>query len=90
MQRSKQCQGEEYLKLNNQSRRVGNLLDGTECTILLDTGASKNSTSKNIYMSNKCLNLLPKFTLKCKSIQVGNSAFVSRLLTVPVIIEVQD
>ena len=43
---------------------VGKLLDGTECQILLDTGASKSFMSKSHYLHCKSLHSLPKFTLK--------------------------
>ena len=63
------------------------LLDGTECQILLDTGASKSFMSKSYYMHYKSLHSLPKFTLKTQSIQVGNGQSVSVLFIIPVIID---
>ena len=38
----------------------GELLDGTECEILKDTGASKSYMSKSYYMHCKSLHAMPK------------------------------
>ena len=43
---------------------LGKLLDGTECQLLLDTGASKSFMSKSFYMHCKSLHSLPKFALE--------------------------
>ena len=43
---------------------TGKLLDGTECQILLDTGASKSFMSKSHYLQCKSLHSLPNFTSK--------------------------
>ena len=40
---------------------LGKLLDGTECQLLLDTGASKSIMSKSFYMYCKSLHSLSKF-----------------------------
>ena len=64
------------------------MLDGTECQLLLDTGASKSFMSKSIYMHCKSLHSLPKFASKTQGIQVGNSQFVSVLFVIPVTIDV--
>ena len=37
---------------------LGKLLDGTECQLLLDTGASKSFMSKSFYMHCKSLHSL--------------------------------
>ena len=55
---------------------MGKLLDGTECQILLDTGASKSFMSKSCYMHCKSLQSLPKFASKMLRIQVGNGQLV--------------
>ena len=67
---------------------VGKLLDGTECQILLDTGASKSFMSKSCYLHCKALCSLPKFASKTQRIQVGNGQYVSALFIIPVIIEI--
>ena len=63
-------------------------MDGTECQILLDTGASKSFMSKSYDLCCKALHSLPKFTLKMQRIQVDNRQYVSVLLIIPVIIEI--
>ena len=67
---------------------MGKLLDGTECQILLDMGASKSFMSKSYYMCWKPLHSLPKFASKMQRIQVGNGQFVSVLLIIPVIVDI--
>ena len=67
---------------------LGKLLDGTECQILLDTGASKSFMSNSFYMRCKPLHSLPKFASKTQRIQVGNGQCVSVLFTILGIIDV--
>ena len=67
---------------------MGKLLDGTECQILLDTGASKSFMSKSYYMHCKSLHSLPKFVYKTQRIQVGNGQLVSVLFIIPVIVDI--
>ena len=71
-----------------QGYTLGKLLDGTECQLLLDTGASKSFTSKSPNIHCKLLHSLPKFASKTKRIQVGNDQYVSVLFNIPVIIDV--
>ena len=52
---------EESFTISEQGYTLGKLLDGTECQILLDTGASKSFMSKSYYMCCKSLHSLPKF-----------------------------
>ena len=61
---------------------VGKLLDGTECQILLDTGASKSFMSESYYLHCKALHSLTKFALKTQRIQVGNGHYVSVLFII--------
>ena len=67
---------------------MGKLLDGTECQILLDTGASKSFMSKSYYMHCNSLHSLPKSASKTQRIQVGNGQFASVLFITPVIIDI--
>ena len=53
---------EESFPISEQGYTIGKLLDGTECQILLDTGASKSFKSKSYYMHCKSLHSLPKLT----------------------------
>ena len=52
---------EETFPISEQGYTVGKLLDGTECQILLDTGASKSFMSNSYFLHCKSLHLLPKF-----------------------------
>ena len=79
---------EERFPTSKLGYAVGKLLDGTECQILLDTGASKSFMSKSYYLSCKALQLLPKFALKTQRIQVVNGQHISVLFIIPVIIEI--
>ena len=80
---------EESFPISEQGYMLGKLLDGTECQLLLDTGASKSFMSKSFYMQCKSLPSLPKFASKTQRIQVENGQFVSVLFVIPVIIDVQ-
>ena len=79
---------EESFPISEHGYTSGKLLDGTECQLLLDTGASNPFMSKSFYMRCKSLHFLPKFALKTQVIQVGNHQCVSVLLIIPVIIDV--
>ena len=79
---------EEKFSITEQGYTEGKLLDGTECQILLDTGASKSFMSKSHYLHCKSLHALPKFALKIQRIQVGNGQYVSVLFIIPIIIDI--
>ena len=79
---------DESFPISEQGYTMGKLLDGTECQMLLDTGASKSFMSKSHYLHCKSLHSLPKFASKTQRIQVGNGQFVSILFVIPVIIDV--
>ena len=79
---------EKSFPISEQWYTLGKLLYGTECQLLLDTGASKSFMSKSFHMHCKSLHSLPKFASKTQTIQVGNGQFVSVLFVIPVIIEV--
>ena len=51
---------EEKIPITGQGFTLGKLLDGTECKILLDTGASKSYMSKSYYLRCKSLHALPQ------------------------------
>ena len=44
---------EESFPISEHGYTLGKLLDGTECQLLLDTGASKSFMSKSFYMQCK-------------------------------------
>ena len=79
---------EESFPISEQGYTSGRLLDGTECQLLLDVGASKSFMSKSFYMQCKSLHSFPKFASRTQRIQVGNGRCVSVLFTIPVIIDV--
>ena len=81
---------EEKFSITEQGYMVGKLLDGTECQILLDTGASKSFMSKSHYLHCKSLHSLPKFTSKTQRIQVCNGQYVSVLFIIPIIVSVSS
>ena len=79
---------EERFPITEKGYALGRLLDGMECQILLDTGASKSFMSKSYYLHCKTLHSLPKFAPKAQRIQVGNGQYVSVLFVIPVIIDI--
>ena len=62
--RSSKIKAEEKFPISEQGYMTGKLLDGTECKILLNAGASKSFMSKSHYLQCKYLHLLPQFASK--------------------------
>ena len=79
---------EQRFPISKSGYTVGKLMDGMECQILLDTGASKSFMSKSYYLCCKTLHSLPKFASKMQRIQVGNGQYVSVLFIILVIVEI--
>ena len=48
--RASKIRAEENVPISEHGYMIGKLLDGTECQILLDTGASKSFMSKSHYL----------------------------------------
>ena len=88
MTRSTKIKAEERFPITGQGFASGKLLDGTECQILLDTGATKSYMSKSYYLQCKTLHALPKFSSNTQRIQVGNGQYVSVPFVIPVIIDI--
>ena len=88
MKREEVMKAEESFPISEQGFVMGRLLNGEECQILLDTGASKSYMSKSYYLRCKSLYNLPKFASKTQRIQVGNGQYVGVLFVIPVIIEI--
>ena len=88
MTRNTRIKVEERFSITGQGFASGKLLDGTECQILLDTGATKSYMSKSYYLRCKTLHALPKFSSNTQRIQVGNGQYVSVLFVIPVIIDI--
>ena len=63
-------------------------MNGEECQILLDTGASKSYMSKSYYLRCKALHDLAKFASKARRIQVGNGQYIGVLFVILVFIEI--
>ena len=79
---------EESFPISEHGYTLGRLLDGTECQLLLDMGASKSFMSKSFYMQCKSLHSLLKFASRTQRIQVGNGQCVSVLFIIPVIVDI--
>ena len=72
MKREEVMKAEESFPISEQGFVISKLMNGEECQILLDTGASKWYMSKSYYLKCKSLHKLPKFTSKTQRFQVGN------------------
>ena len=72
MTRNTKIKAEERFPITGQGFAAGKLLDGTDCQILLDTGATKSYMSNLYYLRCKTLHALPKFSSNTQRIQVGN------------------
>ena len=88
MTKPSKIKAEESLPISEQGYPMGKLLDGTECQILLDTGASKSFMSKSHYLHCKSLHFLPKFPSRTQRTQVGNGQIVSVLFIIQTIIDI--
>ena len=88
MTRGTKIKAEERFPITGQEFASRKLLDGMECQILLDTGATKSYMSKSYYLRCKTLHALPKFSSSMQRIQVGNGQYVSVPFVIPVIIDI--
>ena len=88
MTRDTKIKAEERFPITGQGFASGKLLDGMECQILLDTGATKSYMSKLHYLQCKTLHVLPKFSSNTQRIQVGNGQYVSVFFVIPVIVDI--
>ena len=79
---------EESFPISEQGYAMGELLDGTECQVLLDTGTSKSFMSKSHYLHCKSLHSLPIFASRTQRIQEGNGQIISILFIIPIIIDI--
>ena len=89
MSRDTEVKAEESFPITARHYTRGELLDGTDCEILIDTGASKSYMLKSYFMQCKSLHAMPKFTSSTRRIQVGNGQYVGVLFVIPVIITIQ-
>ena len=68
MIKNSKINAKESFPISEQGYTLGTLLDGTECQVLLDTGASKLFMSKSHYLCCKSLHSLPKFAWRTQRI----------------------
>ena len=90
MKREEVMKAEESFPISKQGFVMGKLMNGAECQILLDMGASKLYMSKLYYLRCKSLHNLPKFASKMQRIQVGNGQYVGVLFVILVIVEINN
>ena len=88
MTRDQIIKAEEKFTISGQGFMDGKLLDNTECSILIETGASKSYMSKSYYMQCKSLHALPKFASTTQRVQVGNGQCVVVLFVIPVTVDI--
>ena len=86
MTRNTDVRAEERYPITVGGYTRGKLLEGTDCEILIDTGASKSYMSKSYCLRCKSLHTLPKFASNTQRIQVGNGQYVGALFVIPVIV----
>ena len=89
MSRKTEMKTEESFAMNAAGDTREELLDGTECVILIDTGVNNSYMSKSYYMQCRSLHVMPKFTSTTRRIQVGNGQYVGVLFLNPVNIPIQ-
>ena len=90
MTRDTYVKAEENFPITLHCYMKGKLIDGTECDILVDTGASKSYMPKSYFMKCKSLQSLPKFTSTMTRIQGGNGQYVGVLFIIHVIMTIQN
>ena len=89
MTRDTEVKAEESFPMTARGYTRGQMLDGTDYEILIDTGASKSYMSKSYFLRCKNLHAMPKFTSTTSRIQVGNGQYVGVLFVIPVNITIQ-
>ena len=88
MTRETKIKVEEKIHITGQGYTLEKLLDGTECQILLDTGASKSYMSQAYYLRCKSLHVLPKFASNTQRIQIGNGQYIDVMFVIPLIVDI--
>ena len=68
--RDTEVKAKESFPMTARGYTKGQLLDGTDCEILIDTGASKSYISKSNFLQCKNLHAMPKCTSSTRCIQV--------------------
>ena len=85
-----EVKAEENFPMTARGYTIGQLPDGTDCDVLIDTGTSKSYMSKSYFLQCKLLCAMQKITSTTKRIQVGNGQYVGVLFVIPVIITIQN
>ena len=88
MTREHVIKAEEKVPISGQGYTNGKLLDHTECSILIDTGASKSYMSKSYCMRCKSLHALSKFASATQRVQISTGQYVVVLFVIPVIVDI--
>ena len=88
MTRDTEVRSEVRFPITAQGYTRGELLDCTDCEILIDTGASKSYMSKSYFFRCKSLHALSKFVSNTQRIQVGKGQYVGMLFVIPVILTI--
>ena len=88
MTREQIIKAEEKFPISGQGCTYGKLLDNIDCSILIDTGASKSYMSKSYYMWCKSLHALPEFASATQRVQVVNGQCVAVLFVIPVKVDI--
>ena len=88
MTRKYVIKAEERFPISGQEYMNGKLLDQTECSILIDMGASKSYMSKSYYMRCKSLHTLSTFASTTQRVQVDSGQYVAVLFVIPVIVDI--
>ena len=88
--RDTESKAEESFPMTARGYTKEQLLDGTDCEILIDTGMSKSYMSKSYFLQCRNLHVMPKFTSSTRRIQVGSEIYVDVLFVILVIITIQN
>ena len=70
MTRNTEVKAEENFPMTARGYTRSQLLDGTDCDVLIDTGASKSHMSKSYFLQCKLLHVMPKFTSQQKEFKL--------------------
>ena len=89
MTRNTEVRAGKRFPITAQGYTRGELLDGTDCEILIDTGTSTFYMSKSYFLRCKTLHTLPKFAFNTQRIQVDNGNYVGMLFVMQVILTIQ-
>ena len=90
MTREYVIKAEEIFPISGQGYTSGMLMDKAECTILINTGASKSYMSKSYYVRCKSHHALATFSSTTQRIQVGNGQYVMVSFVILFIVDIYE